>query len=132
MASAIKNRKKLLRFQIPKKSQELIEEIPFKKLIYGSLLINILVITLVFFARKYLPPVVPLYYGLAKSEIQLADNIYLILPSSLSLLVISLNVFLSYLFDNDYVKKVLVASSLVITILTAITTIKIMLLVGSF
>jgi hypothetical protein len=125
-------KKRTLRFRIPKKSQEQIENIPLKNLIYISLAINILMVLSVLFLKKFLPPVVPLYYGLAKSEAQLAKQTYLIIPSLTSFTVLLVNIFFSIFSDNDYLKKTLIIGAFAVTFLSAITTIKITFLVGSF
>ena len=125
-------KKRTLRFIIPKKSQEQIENIPLKYLIYISLVVNILVILSVLFLKKFLPPIVPLYYGLAKSEAQLTKQIYLIIPSLMSFTVLLANIFFSIFSDNDYLKKTLIIGAFAVTFLSAITTLKITFLVGSF
>jgi len=125
-------KRRTLRFKIPKKSQEQIENIPLKHLIYISLAINILVILSVLFLKKFLPPVIPLYYGLAKSEAQLTKQAYLVVPSLTSFIVLLTNIFFSIFSDNDYLKKTLIIGAFAVTFLSAITTIKITFLVGSF
>lgn len=125
-------KRRTLRFKIPTKSQEQIENIPLKGLIYISLAINVLVILSVLFLKKFLPPVIPLYYGLAKSEAQLAKQTYLVIPSLTSFTVLLANIFFSIFSDNDYLKKTLIIGAFVVTFLSAITTLKIVFLVGSF
>jgi len=125
-------RKKLLKLQLSAKSQKKIEDIPFKKFLYVSAVINIVTISFVVISRKYLPPIVPLFYGLAKSESQLAPNIYLVLPNTLASLILFLNILMTFLFENDHIKKTLIVTPFIVTILSTITTIKIIFLIGSF
>jgi len=108
-------------------------EIPFKNIIIASFSVNLLVIILVFLIRKnYLPPEVPLYYGLPEGEAQLVPSINLIFPSVLALILISLNILITSLIKDDFLKKTLSTASLVATFFSIITTIKIIFLVGSF
>lgn len=108
-------------------------EIPFKNIILAALLTNILAIGLVFLMRKnYLPPEVPLFYGLPEGEAQLAPSINLIFPSILSLVVISLNILLISVIKDGFLKNTLSIVSLIVTFFSLITTIKIVFLVGGF
>jgi hypothetical protein len=125
-------KRRRLRFKIPRKSQEQIENIPLKGLIYITLAINVLMVLSVLLLKKFLPPVVPLYYGLVKSEAQLTKQTYLIIPSLTSFTVLLTNIFFSIFSDNEYLKKTLIVGAFAVTFLSAITTLKITFLIGSF
>lgn len=97
-----------------------------------SFLINVVNISLVFALQKNLPPEVPLFFGLAKGEEQLTTKIGLIIPGVASLFTTLLNLFLSFLTDKDFLQKMLIFTALATSIISFITVIKIILLVGSF
>lgn len=126
-----KNRIKLSG-KFPKKGQEIIKTLPFVKYIYLSIVVNFLIITAIFVVKKNLPPEVPLFYGLPKSENQLVPSTSLILPSLISLAIIALNSFLAYLTKDEFLKKTLVMATFASTFFSVVTTLKIVFLVGSF
>ena len=95
-------------------------------------LANILVIVLVFIANSYLPPEVPLFYGLVYGEEQLASSYLLVLPSLVSLIIILINSMVSMYVEDKFIKSVLIITNFAVTFFSIITTIKIILLVGSF
>jgi pilus assembly protein TadC len=101
-----------------------------------ALLFSVMLILLNFSAylilKNRLPPEVPLYYGMAEGDLQLAPVHGLLFPSIFALSVIIINSVLALVIKNDFLKHVLVLTALGITILIVITTAKIMLLVGSF
>ena len=127
-----KKSKRLLRFAISKKSQKEIENIPLKGLIYFSVILNISSVVFVLIIKNHLPPVVPLYYGLAKSEGQLASQTQLLIPNIASFMILATNILVSLITDNDFIEKILVVSAFAVSILSTITVIKIVFLVGSF
>ncbi|MFH1863384.1 MAG: hypothetical protein ABIJ85_00525 [bacterium] len=97
-----------------------------------SLSINVLAIASVFIGQSFLPPQVPLYYGLPEGESQLANSLGLVIPSTVSLLILTVNFILIKMLKEDYLKKILATVSLVASVFAIITTIKIIFLVGSF
>ena len=126
-----KNRIKLSG-KFPKKGQEIIKTLPFIKYIYLSIVVNLLIIAAIFVVKKNLPPEVPLFYGLPKSENQLVSSTNLILPSLISLAIIAANSFLAYLTKDEFLKKTLVMATFASTFFSVVTTLKIVFLVGSF
>lgn len=107
-------------------------EIPFKNYVAIALGVNLLTILVVLISQRFLPPQVPLFYGLPQSEDQLVSSLGLVIPSVVSILIILANSSASSLTKNDFIKKTLVLSSLFATILSVVATIKVILLVGSF
>ena len=92
----------------------------------GSILIVLLART------KFLPPEVPLFYGEALGEAQIGKSMGLTIPSLISLLIIVVNLLISFIVRDEFLKRVLILASLATAIFSTITTIKIILLVGSF
>lgn len=108
------------------------ESAVLKNFFICSLSINILAIASVFIGQSFLPPQVPLYYGLPEGESQLANSLGLVIPSTVSLLILIVNFILIKMLKEDYLKKILATVSLVASVFAIITTIKIIFLVGSF
>lgn len=112
----------------------LTEKLPFKAYIAVSIIVNLLVIItvlgLTYFKR--LPPEVPTFYGEPEGEAQLASNYILVLPAIVSLILLGVNTGISYVLEDDFLKKILIIAGTTITILSTITTIKILSLVGYF
>jgi hypothetical protein len=103
-----------------------------KRAFWISVFINLANITAYFLLRNHLPPEIPLYYGMAEGDQQLAPTHGLLFPSLFALGVIIINSALALMIKNDFLKHVLILAALGITVLVAITTVKIVLLVGSF
>jgi hypothetical protein len=118
--------------QLVKKPYFDISKIPFLKLIMVSIFLNLICILGIFIARNNIPPQVPLYYGYARGDKQLSSSSGLVLPSLIAIGIIITNTTISLFINSDYLKKALIISSLLVTVLSLITTVKIMLLVGSF
>jgi hypothetical protein len=117
---------------LPKNKVVDITKLPFLNLIYLSILINVGVIIAVLFLGNFIPPKVPLFYGLPEGENQLGTGYQLIIPSMVSLLVILINISLASLLANDFLKRSLIIVSLIISLLSLITTLEIVFLVGNF
>jgi hypothetical protein len=92
--------------------------------------LNILVIILVFALKKFLPPQIPLYYGLAEGDEQLAAASFLTLPSIVSLAVVFLNTTLASVIKDDFTKRVLIATCFPISFFSLVTSVKIFILVA--
>lgn len=106
--------------------------IPLKNLVLFAFVLNLVIIFGILSLLKWLPPQIPLFYGLAEGEEQLAPAFMLILPSVMSCLIIILNLILASLVKSDILKKFLVAAAITSSLFSITTTIKIIVLVGSF
>lgn len=104
----------------------------FFKLAIFSALISVVNIFAIFILKDNLPPQVPLFYGLALGEDQLVSASQLTIPAILALSIIGLNAFLSTFFENLFLKQTLILGAFAVSLLSAITTVKIIFLVGSF
>lgn len=111
---------------------DLLQKIAMPELLLFASVINLLIILFVVLNQKNLPPVVPLYYGLAYGTERLVSSNFLILPSVISLVIISLNSIISMFVEDIFLKKTLTFAGLAATLFSAITTINIILVVGSF
>ncbi|KKQ86611.1 MAG: hypothetical protein UT10_C0020G0001, partial [Candidatus Woesebacteria bacterium GW2011_GWB1_38_8b] len=98
----------------------------------ASVLFSISAISIPIIFRNNLPPVIPLFYGLAEGENQLVNPLFLTIPAGLGLLIILINTLLSTIISNNFIKRSLILSSFAVSLLVFITTVKILLLVGSF
>lgn len=110
----------------------MLKKVPFKGCIYFSLIINLVLVALIVVLKQILPPVLPLFYGLPAGTEQLAPSIELAIAPAMGFVITLLNFFLSGLTKDIFLKKTLIISSAFISLLLAITVIKIFLLVGFF
>lgn len=104
--------------------------LPFKTYIYWACGISLFTILLIVALRSYLPPEVPLFYGKPVGEGQLTTPVGLMIAPGVSLAILALNLFLAIFLADDFLKKVLIISGLFVSLLSAITVIKIILLVN--
>lgn len=105
---------------------------PGKTQLYLSLAINVITIASIAFSRQLLPPVVPLFYGQPEGQMQLIATWGLLLAPGLAILIMIVNTILTTLIKDEFLKKVLMFSSLFVSLLSAITVLKIIFLVGFF
>ena len=101
----------------------------FFKLGVISLLVNLVAISIIFFLKNRLPPELPLFYGLPEGKDQLTQTLGLAIAPGVSFLITGTNLFLYYLIKNDFLKKTLIISSLVVSFFTTVTLVKIIFLV---
>lgn len=105
---------------------------PFLNLIYISLAINVFLIVSIFFIKRHLPPEVPLFYGLAEGEDQLVAGGTLVLAPFISLVIVVVNSAVSLTIKSELLRRTLIITGFGVTILSLVTAIQIILLVGSF
>jgi len=127
-----KSVKKLWEEKIAKNKNVIVEKIPFKDFVGGIILINILIIALVALVQIVLPPQIPLFYGLPEGEAQLTPSLSLVIPSLVSLVIMVINIAISYFLKDEILKKFLITTAIGVSIFSIVTTVKIVFLVGSF
>jgi len=106
--------------------------LPFKEWIVICSVVNLLFILAVLIFQNNLPPQVPLFYGLAEGEEQLVPKFLLTIPNLVALVIILINVGLTFLNHDLFLKKILIVAAIAATFLASITALKIFFLVGSF
>lgn len=104
--------------------------VPFFRYVIGGVVVNFVVIFFAIIFKKNLPPEIPLYYGLPDGISQIAQSEMFFIPSFFALVIIIFNTSLSFLTKDVLLKRALVISSLLITVLASITAVKIFFLVG--
>lgn len=120
-------------FKLSLVNQKIAAQASFNRRVFVfAAILNIIVAALALLSLSSLPPQIPLFYGLPETEERLATSWMLIIPSGVSFLLLLGNASLSLFIEDEFPKKVLVAASLVVSLFSAITTLKIILLVGSF
>lgn len=90
--------------------------------------VNVLSIILL---QKYLPPELPLFYGLPEGEGQLTTNLGLVIPGGVTLATIVTNLILAKIVKDEFLKQVLIVSGFAVAVFCLATTLKILFLVGS-
>ena len=106
------------------------KKVPYRNYFLAAIIINIVVALSLVLLKSVLPPLAPLFYGRPVGEAQLTKTLGLFIAPGASLLITILNLCLSLLVKDDFLKKLLAISAIVTSVLTAITIIKIILLVG--
>ena len=104
------------------------KKITYKKLFLAALVGNTLVVLFILVLKSFLPPVVPLFYGRPTGEAQLG----LYIAPGVSFLITAVNMFLNLWLEEDYIKRLLAIFSVSVSVLTAITVLKIVFLIGFF
>ena len=108
------------------------EKLTIQRLCLFLASLNVLLIGIILILKGFLPPIVPLFYGLPDGVEQLTPYFGLILAPAIGLVIPFVNIFISNTIRDIFLKKALVISSAFISLLLAITIIKIVLLVGLF
>lgn len=96
------------------------------------IVLNLVIIGIIYLIRDHIPPQIPLYYGRPQGEEQLADQMSLIVPPAIVVLLSAINTILINAVKHEFLKKVLVGIIVVTTLLSAVTVVKVITLVGSF
>ena len=130
------SRKKTTKKSLAQKAKVLkrysLNNIPLTKIVYATTAINIINIALIMLIQKGLPPEIPLFYGLAKGEDQIATSAELVIPPALSLLIAVVNLVVASFIKSSFLRQVLIITLLAVTLFSLIATIRIVMLVGSF
>lgn len=113
------------------KAKSIINKLSLSKPLWAVLIFNSVLILIIFLFKNFLPPVVPLFYGFPRGEEQLAPSIALTLPPLISIAVTVVCTLLIAFLKDDFLKKILLTTSVVVTTLSFVTILKIILLVGS-
>ena len=108
-------------------------KMPLPGYIVASFLTNLVIITLVLALvyTKRIQPEVPLFYGSPEGEEQLAASWMLAIPAIIASAFTIVNTTLSYFLKDDFLKKSLIIGAFTLTVLSTITTLKIIGLISS-
>jgi len=115
-----------------KKAEEIRDDIPFQKLTSAVIIINLAVIIGILAIKRFLPPEVPLFYGLPEGGDQLGRDYQLAIPSIVSLCIIFLNIVIGIVVKDEFLVKILILTGIASTFFSLVTTFKIIFLVGGF
>jgi hypothetical protein len=118
--------------RLSREAEKIKDDIPYKKVVYLAVALNLLVIAGVFLIKNFLPPEVPLFYGLPEGQEQLSSVYLLALPSVISIGLIFLNILLGILVKDEFITKILCLTGIASAFFAIVTTFKIVFLVGSF
>lgn len=108
------------------------KDLPYKGCVYFSFILDVVLIVLILAIKTLLPPVLPLLYGLPAGSEQLVPSLWIILAPASGIFITILNVMISSFTGDMFLKKTLTVSSAFVSLLLAIATVKIILLVGFF
>lgn len=110
-----------------------LKNLPFRNYVVGSFIVSLtLIILILLLKNNYLPPEIPLFYGLAEGQEQLTPSSFLIIPLVASSLFLVFNIIIGALIKNEFLRRTLIASGISLVALSLISTLKIVFLVGTF
>lgn len=110
----------------------LLKTVPLKNYLIFSFALPLLLIGVIVVLHGFIPPQLPLFYGLPTGESQLTSSWGILTAPVTSIAISVVNLFIVSRVENVFYKKVLVISSFLIATLVTITILKIIFLVGLF
>ena len=108
------------------------KHIPFPQIILPILVIHLIGLVAYLLVQGNLPPVVPLLYGLPYGEEQLVPKIFLLTPLIVGVIILVLNTLIIKFTKDNFSQKALLYLIIATSLLSIVTVVKIVLLVGSF
>jgi hypothetical protein len=108
------------------------KKVTYRNYFLAAIIINIVVALLLLLLKSFLPPLTPLFYGKPVGESQLTGTFGLLIAPGVSFLITMLNILFSLWVKDGFLKKILAISTIIVSVLVAITIIKIIFLVGFF
>jgi len=108
------------------------KKLTFRNYFLAAITIDLVTGLSIILLRDFLPPLVPLFYGRPAGEAQLTGTFGLLIAPGVSFLITVINLGISLLVENNFLKRILAISTIVISVLTTITVAKIIFLVGFF
>lgn len=110
----------------------ILKQIPFPQVTLPVFFLNLAIAVFYLFVRNYLPPEVPLLYGLPYGEDQLVKKDLLLIPLSISTVILILNCLLIKITKDNFSQKALLYLIIATSLLGIVTVVKIAFLVGGF
>jgi hypothetical protein len=108
----------------------ILKKLPLRSFGVSAIALDIITVICIVLLSSKLPPVVPLLYGRPIGAAQLVPGIGLVIAPVAAMCISIINIFIAYRIKDDFSKRIFVVSSFFISVLVAITVIKIILLVG--
>lgn len=108
------------------------KKIAFHNFFLAAGILDILTIIGILSVKSFLPPVIPLYYGKPAGTEQLAITNFIFIIPAIAVFVAAFNLFISSSTKDDFIKKTLAVTALIVSLMATITVAKIILLVGFF
>ena len=108
------------------------KNITYRNYFLAAIIINVGLALGIVLLKSFLPPLAPLFYGKPVGEAQLTSTFGLLVAPGVSFLITILNILLSLWVKDAFFKKILAISAIIVSVLVAITIIKIIILVGFF
>lgn len=117
---------------IPNRLKKILDILPYRNWVIGLISVNLLILLAIFFLKRFLPPVVPLFYGKPYGAEQLTTQSSLFLIPLVALFITIINTIINFVIKDEYLQKILVGGMVICTLLASVTLLKIVFLVGSF
>ena len=110
----------------------MLKNLPLKSALYLAFGLNLASIAAILSIKPWLPPIVPLFYGLPYGENQLVPVYGLLYVPGILLLITLINSAMAIYIKDQFFKKSLILTGAFVSVLGAVTIIKIIFLVGFF
>lgn len=110
----------------------LLNAVPLKNYLIFSFILPLALIGVIVALHGFIPPQLPLFYGLPTGESQLASSWGILIAPATSIVISVVNLAIIFRVENVFYKRILVVSSFLIATLVTITVVKIIFLVGLF
>jgi hypothetical protein len=108
------------------------KKVAFRNYFLAAFLLAIFTVLAVFVLLNFLPPLVPLFYGKPTGSEQLAPTWFLFVVPGISILITTIDLFVNSSIKDEFIRKIMAVSSLIVSIMASVTVVKIVLLVGFF
>ena len=108
------------------------KNLPLKEAVYTSFILGGVSIASIIALNAFLPPVVPLLYGLPSGDSQLVPKLGLLITPISALVIVIFNLVLAKFTKDIFFKKTLVIAGTFVSLLATISIVKTILLVGFF
>lgn len=107
-------------------------DLPFRNILVAGIAANLLLIGIILVIQgRVLPPQVPVFYGFPEGEEQLTKTPFLVAPSVTALMFTLANTGVALFIRSALAKNILVLASSFLLILSLVTTVRIVFLVGN-
>ncbi|OGM81748.1 hypothetical protein A2434_00820 [Candidatus Woesebacteria bacterium RIFOXYC1_FULL_41_14] len=108
------------------------KKVAFRNYFLAAFLLAIFTILIVFVIMNFLPPLIPLFYGKPTGSEQLTPTWFIFVVPGVSILITAANLFVNISTKDEFIRKIVAVSSLIISIMASTTVAKIIMLVGFF
>lgn len=108
------------------------KKVTFKNYFLAAIIINLLISLSLLVLKSFLPPLAPLFYGRPSGESQLTSFLGLFIAPGVSIVITVVNLLLNLWTEDIFLKRLLATTAVIVSVMSAITIVKIVFLIGYF